>query len=74
MDLLTQLGRSPLYVASQEGHLEVVNDLLEAGAQVSVCGGGGGRRAPWRIYRQCQLLGPGECLHSFIHSTAYNIM
>ena len=34
MGFVLQDGRSPLYMASQEGHLDVVKTLIEAGANI----------------------------------------
>ena len=34
MGFVLQDGRSPLYMASQEGHLDVVKTLIDAGANI----------------------------------------
>ena len=34
MGFVLQDGRSPLYMASREGHLDVVKTLIEAGANI----------------------------------------
>ena len=35
MGFVLQDGRSPLHMASQEGHLDVVKTLIEAGANIN---------------------------------------
>lgn len=35
LHLVVQLGKSPLWIASQEGHVPVVRLLLESGANAS---------------------------------------
>ena len=75
MDKASNDGRSPLYWASYNGHLEVVKTLLAAGAEVDKANSDGQTPLFWALhfgYTEIALL-LREAEHMYLHSSSHHI-